>query len=177
MNRKPRADSILDSNALTDAQREELRAMLMSGYSHAQCIAWLSASCGVEVKSKDTLTTFWRRHCAPIVDANRRLATVKSEDYMNGADTDWDTPTTRLMKQTSFEILSGQSVDPKTADVYIKNLLKLREQEANAKRQEAALKTKEDAGIDALMDAAKGDKIAEDLIRKFHARLKEIGKA
>jgi hypothetical protein len=176
MNRKPRADSILDTQ-LNEAQREELRCMLMSGSSHAQCKEWLSVFCGVTVKSGDTITTFWKRHCAPIVEANRRLASVKSEDYIDGANVDWDTPTTNLMKQTSFEILSGQSVDPKTADVYIKNLLKLREQEANAKRQEAALKTKEDAGIDALMDAAKGDKIAEDLIRKFHARLKEIGKA
>ena len=77
----------------------------------------------------------------------------------------------------TFEILSGQAIDPKTADVYVKNVLKIREQEAAEKRLRESARTKEEAGIDALADAAKGDKEAEELLRKFHARLREKGKA
>jgi len=175
--KKPRPDSILDTQ-LNEAQKEELRAMLMSARSHAECMSWLSQSCGVVVKSGDTLNRFWKRHCAPLVNENRKLAAVKAENYVDGAKrTDWDAATDELIRQVTFEILSGQAIDPKTADVYVKNVLKIREQEAAEKRLREVARTKEEAGIDALADAAKGDKEAEELLRKFHSRLKEKGKA
>jgi len=175
--KKPRPDSILDTQ-LSEAQKEELRAMLMSSRSHAECMAWLSQSCGVVIKSGDTLNRYWNRHCAPLVNENRKLAAVKAENYVDASKrTDWDAATDELIRQVTFEILSGQAVDPKTADVYVKNVLKIREQEATERKTREAARTKEEAGIDALADAAKGDKTAQELLRQFHARLKEKGKA
>lgn len=165
--KKPRADSILDTQ-LKEAQKEELRAMLMSGYSHAECKAWLSQHCGVVVKSGDTLTTFWRRHCAPLVNENRKLASVKAENYVDASKrTDWDSATTELMKQATFEILSGQTLDPKTADIFVKNVLKIREQDDARERARKAERTKEEAGIDALAEEAKGNKEAEAALAAY----------
>ena len=45
------------------------------------------------------------------------------------------------------------------------------------KKMREVARTKEEAGIDALADAARGDREAEDLLRRFHARLREKGKA
>jgi hypothetical protein len=171
--KKPRADSILDSR-LTEEQKEELRAMLMSSRSHAECIAWLWQSCGVEVKSGSMLTTFWQRHCAPIVNANRTLNAVKAENYVDAAKrTDWDTATTELVKQTTFEILSGQTIDPKTADVYVKNVLKIREQDDARERLREAARTKEEAGIDALTAEAEGNPEALAALQTYLAAIKK----
>lgn len=177
LTRKPRSNSILDSDALTDSQRSELRDMMLAGASHAACKQWLWDACSVEVKSGDTLTRFYKRHVAPVVAENRKLSAAKSETYVNAAGrTDWDAATTEAVKQTTFEILSGQKLDPKTADVFLKNVLRLRDQEDARSRRAEAMRTKEEAGIDALADAAKGDPEAEELLRKFHARLREVGR-
>jgi hypothetical protein len=152
--------------------------MMLANVSHEACKAWLLQSCSVTVKSGDTLTRFYKRHCVPVLRENRKLSSVKSELYVDGAGrTDWDAATTERMKQLTFEVLSGQQLDPKTADVFVKNMLKIRDQDDARKRAMEAARTKEEAGIDALADAAKGDREAEELLRKFHARLKEIGKA
>lgn len=175
-NKKPRKDSILDTQLKAD-QREELRDLLMGGASHAECMQWLSASCGVVVRSGDTLTTFWKRHCLPLVKEHRKLSAVKAEAYVDGAKrTDWDTATTELVKQVTFEILSGQAVDAKTADVFVKNVLKIRSLDDAKSRAQEALRTKEEAGIDALADAAKGNKEAEKALRAFQAAMAK-GKA
>lgn len=172
-NKKPRADSILDSQ-LTEAQREELRAMLMSGRSHAECKSWLSQSCGVVVKSGDTLTTFWKRHCAPLVNENRKLTSVKAENYVDAAKrTDWDSATTELVKQVTFEILSGQQIDVKTADVYVKNVLKIREQDDARERLREACRSKEEAGIDALTAEAEGNPEAQAALKAYLAAIQK----
>lgn len=169
--KKPRADSILDSK-LTEEEREELRAMLMSNRSHAECQSWLWQSCGVEVKSASMLTTFWQRHCAPLVNENRKLSAVKAENYVDQAKrTDWDTATSELVKQVTFEILSGQKIDPKTADVYVKNVLKIREQDDARERLREAARTKEEAGIDALTAEAGGNPEALAALQAYLAAI------
>lgn len=171
--KKPRADSILDSQ-LTEEQKEELRAMLMSSRSHAECKAWLWQSCGVEVKSASMLTTFWQRHCAPLWEENRKLTSVKSEFYVDNAKrTDWDTATSELIKQVTFEILSGQKIDPKMADIYVKNVLKIRDQEDARERTREAGRTKEEAGIDALTAEAEGNPEAQAALKAFVAAIQK----
>lgn len=168
LNRKPRTDSILDGELLTDAQREELRDMLLSGCSHSVCKAWVRKNCGVEIKGKDTLTRFWRRHCLPVRDMNRKFSAAKAEALIDEAGrTDWNTATMELAKQASFEILDGQQLDPKMALSFLKIVLKADAQETDKTKVKALAKDKVAAGIDAMAEEAKGNKEAEAALAAY----------
>jgi hypothetical protein len=59
----------------------------------------------------------------------RRLAIVA-----DAGRTDWNAGTIELVKQVSFEMMSGQKVDAKTAEKFIKLMLKADEQEMDKRR-------------------------------------------
>ena len=116
--------------------------------------------------------------CQPIKDEEMSLTAVAAEGIIDRVgNVNWNAAITEFMKQTTFEILSGQDVDAKTKALYARNWVKLKESDEAAAKAKESTRTKEEAGIDALMDAAKGDKEAEDLLKRFHAKLKEKGKA
>jgi len=166
--RKPRADSILDGDALTDAQRDELRDRLLAGASHSACKAWLRTLGVPEIKGKDTLTRFWRRHCLPVRESNRRFSAAKAEALIDEAGrTDWNTATMELAKQASFEILDGQQLDPKMALSFLKIVLKADAQETDKTKVKALARDKAAAGIDALAEEAKGNKEAEAALAAY----------
>jgi hypothetical protein len=166
--RKPRADSVLDGEALTDAQREELRDMLLSGASHSACKAWLRTLGVPEIKGKDTLTRFWRRHCLPVRESNRKFSAVKAETLIEKAGrTDWNTATLELARQVSFEMLDGQALDPKMALKFLNVVLKADAQETDKSKAKAAAKDKAGAGIDALAEEAKGNPEAEAALAAY----------
>lgn len=166
--RKPRKDSVLDGEALTDAQRGELRDKLLAGASHSGCKAWLRTLGVPEIKGKDTLTRFWRRHCLPVRNANRRFSSAKAEALIDEAGrTDWNTATMELAKQASFEILDGQQLDPKTALSFLKIVLKADAQETTKSKVKELAKDKAAAGIDALAEEAKGNKEAEAALAAY----------
>jgi len=141
MNNKPRSDSKLD-NLKPESRVLELRDMLLAGASHQDCKAWLFAECGGVTTSGDALTRFWKKHCAPIVTESRQLAAVKAEGIIEEAGrTDWNTGTMELVKQVSFEMMSGQRTDPKTAEKFIKLILKADKQDTDKQKFEL-MKTK-----------------------------------
>lgn len=176
MKRKARGDSKLDS-LKPESRVLELRDLLLGGATYKEAKAWLLETCK-ETTTGDALMRFWRRHCQPIRDEEMSLAAVAAEGIIDRAGrTDWDAATRELMKQVTFEMISGQKVDAKTAGVYVRNMLKIRDQDDTAAKLKEAARTKEEAGIDALLEAAKGDKEAEELLRKLNARLAKKGGA
>ena len=137
-NRKPRADSILDTR-LTDAQRGELRDMMLAGASHAECKDWLSASCSVVVRSGDTLTNFYKRHCAPVVAERRKFSVVKAEalgDAMAADPVGWDAKIVELTKQLTFEFLAAEKPDADTIKSLLDALTKANKQQLDRERFE-----------------------------------------
>lgn len=170
-NRKPRADSILDTQ-LTDARRAELRDMMLSGASHAECKAWLLSSCSVVVKSGDTLTNFYKRHCAPVVAERRKFSVVKAEAFGDAMEADpmgWDAKIVERTKQLTFEFLAAENPDPETVKNLLDALTKANKQQLDRDKFEEmrrkALQADEAAKVsgDGTMNAAQKE-----------ARMKEI---
>ena len=139
--KKPRADSILDSQ-LNEGQKEELRRMLMSGVSYAVCKEWLSASCAVVVKSGDTLSTFWKRHCKPLVDEQRRFSAMRAEAYgdsIQAVPVDWVSKILERIKQISFELMINPSPDSAQVKELVDSLVKLDKQALDREKFKEAL--------------------------------------
>lgn len=169
MDKKPRADSKLD-NLKPESRILELRDMLLAGDSYETCKSWLATECGVTC-SGSALTAFYKRHCLPLLRESRQLAAVKAESIISDAGrTDWNAGTLELVKQVSFEMMSGQRVDPKTSEKFIKLILKADAQDAAREKFKAATKTKIEEGLEALFAEIKGNKKAEALF----AQLQEV---
>lgn len=173
MDKKPRCDSKLDF--LTPESRVlELRDGLLAGWSHEECKSWLASECGGLTCSGSALTAFYKRHCVPIIRETRQLAAVKAELYVNQAGrTDWNSATMELVKQVSFEMLSGQRTDPKVAEKFVKLILKADAQAQSKDKAKELSKDKAEAGIDALADEAKGNPEAEAALKAFVAAMKK----
>lgn len=172
MYKKPRSDSKLD-NLTPESRVCELRDMLLGGASQAQCKAWLLTECAVTTTG-DALTRFYKKHCAPIVRESRQLAAVKAEAIIDDAGrTDWNAGTLELVKQVSFEMMSGQAIDPKTSEKFIKLILKADKQDQDREKLKAASKSKIEEGLEALLAEIKGNKKAEAIF----AQLQEVVKA
>lgn len=165
-NSKPRGDSKLDS-LKPESRVLELRDLLLSGATYAEAKAWLLETCQ-ETTTGDALMRFWRRHCQPIRDDERKLAAVKAEGIVDGAGrTDWNAGTLELVKQVSFEMMSGQVTDPKTAEKFIKLILKADAQDAAREKFKAATKSKIEEGLEALFAEIKGNRKAEALFTQL----------
>jgi uncharacterized protein HemY len=171
MMKKPRSDSKLDT--LTPESRVcELRDMLLAGASQAECKGWLLETCGVTTTG-DALTRFWRKHCKPIKDEERQLAAVKAEGIIQEAGrTDWNAGTLELVRQVSFEMMSRQSVDPETAEKFIKLVLKADAQEQAREKLKAATKSKIEEGLEALFAEIKGNRKAEEIFKQLREVVK-----
>lgn len=134
MDKKPRSDSKLD-NLKPESRVLELRDLLLAGASHEDCKQWLFSECGGVTTSGDALSRFWKKHCAPIMRESRQLAAVKAESIIEQAGrTDWNAGTMELVKQVSFEMMSGQKIDAETAEKFIKLILKADAQEMDRKK-------------------------------------------
>ncbi|MCW1884006.1 DUF3486 family protein [Luteolibacter flavescens] len=110
--KKPRSDSKLD--AMPESRVLELRDMLMAGAKYQDALGWLAVECGVQVSSS-ALTSFYRRHCAPLVRDKRKLAVLKSEalgDAMSKDPAKWDGAIIEKVKQRVFEFLDADSAKP-----------------------------------------------------------------
>jgi hypothetical protein len=134
MNRKPRSDSKLDT--MPESRVLELRDGMITGWSHEQCKSWLAAECSLSC-SGSALTNFYKRHCLPLMRESRQLAAVKAEAIVDEAGrTDWNTATLELVKQVSFEMMSGQKIDAKTSEKFIKLILKADKQDTDKQKFE-----------------------------------------
>ncbi len=130
--RKPRSDSKLDN--LPELQLLELRDGLLSGWKYDEALSWLSTDCGVE-SSLSALSTFFKRHCSPVMRDRRQIAALKAETLVEEAGkTDWSAATLELVKQVSFEMLSREDFDPKTVERFLKVVLKAEAQDVDERK-------------------------------------------
>jgi len=160
MDKKPRSDSKLD-NLKPESRVLELRDMLLAGASHEDCKNWLAVECGGVTTSGDALTRFWKKHCAPVVKESRQLAAVKAEGIIEEAGrTDWNAGTIELVKQVGFEMMSGQLTDPKTAEKFIKLILKADKQDTD--KQKFELMRAKAAQADAAAGVAGNHKLSDE---------------
>lgn len=141
--KKPRADSKLDS--MPESRVLELRDKLLGGISYQECLSWLAAECGV-ASSLASLSSFYKRHCAPVVRERRLLSVVKAEalgDAMAADPVNWDEKIVDRTKQLVFEFLSSDTQDPDTAGKLLDAVVKARKQEFAERIQTRRQETEE----------------------------------
>ena len=172
--KKPRSDSKLD-NLTPESRVMELRDMLLAGASQKECKDWLFTECNGVTTSGDALTRFWKKHCAPIVRESRQLAAVKAEAIVEDSGrTDWTAATLELVKQVSFEMMSGQATDPKVAEKFIKLILKADSQDQSREKIRAASKTEIEKGLDALLAEIQGNPKAVALFQQLQEVVSKV---
>jgi hypothetical protein len=166
--KKPRSDSKLD--AMPESRVLELRDMMLAGKGHRECLDWLALECQVSV-SPSALTSFYKRHCAPVIRERRQFSVIKAEalgDAMAKDPVSWDEAIVERTKQLAFEFMSGDKIDPDAVKALLDALTKAnkqaldREKFEEAKRKAAqADKAKEVSDNPALSAEEKAAKLKE----------------
>jgi hypothetical protein len=132
--RKPRSDSKLDS-LKPESRVLELRDKLLANAKHEDVLAWLAVECGVTVASS-ALTTFYKRHCWPLVRDRRLAAVAKSEalgEAMERDPANWDKTIAESVKQRLFEWILADKDDPEAMGKLLDSITKARKQEFHEK--------------------------------------------
>jgi hypothetical protein len=127
---------------------EELRDGLLGGWSYEAARSWLKSECGV-ASSASALTSFYKRHCVPVMQERRQLAILKAETI--GADaglTDWDAASIERLRQMVFEFMADPNADMEATERMFRLLLKSRDQEVD--RRKLALLESKARRLDAL---------------------------
>jgi hypothetical protein len=165
--KKPRSDSKLDS--LPESRVVELRDGLLGGWRYEDARAWLGSECGVSC-SLAVLSAFYKRHCAPVLRERRQVAALKAETLIEDAGkTDWSAATLELVRQAAFDLMSGDTLDVKTAEKLLGIMLKSRDQDMG-ERKLAVLERKAAQADQAATVSGDGALSAEEKA----ARLKQI---
>lgn len=136
--KKPRSDSKLD--AMPESRVLELRDKLLAGVSYRDAISWLAVECGVHASLK-SLTSFYRRHCAPIIRERRQFSVVKAEALGSAMAKDpvtWDDKIVERTKQLAFEFLSEDAPDPEAIKALLDALTKANKQSLDREKFEEA---------------------------------------
>ncbi len=132
MDKKPRSDSKLD--ALPESRLLELRDGLLGSWSYAYELSWLATECGVS-SSPSALSSFYKRHCAPVLRERKQLAAVKAEVIGEMADkTDWDKASIESLKQMVFEFMANPLADTKEIERLFSLLLRRKDQELDERK-------------------------------------------
>jgi hypothetical protein len=172
MDRKERKDCKLSRDNLGEECFLELRTRLLRGEGLSDLVEWLRTEHQVETIGP-RLSEFWQKHCKPLRDDERQLAALKAEGLIEEAGrTDWNAGTMELVKQVSFEMMSGQRTDPKTAEKFIKLILKADKQDQDREKLKAASKSKIEEGLEALFAEIKGNKKAEAIFAQLKQEVK-----
>lgn len=153
--KKPRADSKLDT--LPESRVLELRDGLLGSWSYEAALSWLQTECEVS-SSLASLSSFFKRHCAPVIQDRRQLAALKAEAIAEDAGiTDWDLASIEKLKQMVFEFMANPVADIEATERMFKLLLKRKDQELTertlALKEEAAAEAKQK--LQAITSAAK----------------------
>ena len=109
----------------------ELRDKLLAGSSYQDVRGWLLAECGVSC-SLDSLSRFYKRHCAPVIRERRKLSVVKAEalgDAMSKDPVNWDEKIVERTKQLAFEFLAAEQIEPDAVKALLDALTKANKQQ------------------------------------------------
>lgn len=165
--KKPRSDSKLDG--LSSSQRAELIRLLADGCSYKQALEWLEAECMVTV-SLSALTPFYKRHVVPLLKERRDYAAAQAEAIVAQVGAiDWDVASRERLRQLAFRELNREDADVDTVEKLANLMLKSSQQEIERERLMSNLKSKIDAGLDALFAEIKGNPKAEKLFAELKA--------
>lgn len=141
MARKPRSDSKLDN--LPEPQFMQLRDGLLKREfkSYEEALSWLATECGVS-SSPSALSSFYKRHCAPLVAERRQFAAIRAEalgDAMQDDPVNWDQAIIERTKQLTFEFLDSDEVDADSVKKLLDAILKAQSQKLDREKFEKAL--------------------------------------
>jgi hypothetical protein len=174
MPRKPRSDSKLDN--LPEPQFMQLRDGLLKREfkSYEAALSWLAVECGVS-STASALSSFYKRHCAPLVAERRQFAAIRAEalgEAMEDDPVNWDQAIIERTKQLTFEFLDSDEVDADSVKKLLDAILKAQRQQMDREKLTHSTKSKIEAGLDALFEEIKGNEKAEAIF----AQLKEVTK-
>lgn len=167
--KKPRSDSKLD--AMPESRVLELRDLLLAGKRQRDVLDWLAQECGVS-SSPAALTSFYKRHCTPVIRERRKFSVVKAEALGKAMSKDpvtWDDKIVERTKQLAFEFLSEDSPDPEAVKALLDALTKANKQALDREKFEEAKRK-------ALL-ADKAKEVSDDTAlsaEEKQARLKQI---
>ena len=151
----------------------ELRDGLLGAMKYEDALSWLFKDCGVS-SSMASLSSFYRRHCAPVQRDRRRLFAIKAEEFEKAEEEDGldftDSAFARL-KQRYFEMVLDPLADLKEVETMAKMLLdygKLQLATEKVEQDNRRLQMLEEkAGrIDALESIGKEAGLTEDQMRE-----------
>lgn len=172
MARKARSDSKLD--ALKPGHLEELVKMLLGGTKYEDCLTWLQVECGVS-SSLAALSSFFKRHCAPVLKERRKLAVLRAEEMQRAASenpVDWDSVAFEKLNQIFFDLLLEPDVDPaavkRVGDLILKDkslAMDSRKVAILEKKVKAAEEAK--AKIEAAMKGSKDGGLSEEALKRI----------
>lgn len=112
----------------------ELRDGLLGGWRYEDALSWLNTECGVD-SCMSALSTFFRRHCKPVIQNRRKISALKAEAIMDGAgDTDWNAAILEDVKQMVFEFLQTPDADFEKTEKLLRMVLKSRDQDQSAEK-------------------------------------------
>lgn len=172
MSRKPRSDSKLD--ALADHHQAELTKRLLTGDKYEEVLTWLAVECGVS-SSLAALSSYYKRHCAPVMRERRKLAVLRAQEFSQAAKespVDWDEVAMERLSQIFFELLLQPDVDAATAKRLGDMILKDKALSHDARKVavlEAKVKAAEEAKerIAVAMSGAKDGGLSEEALKRI----------
>lgn len=168
--KKPRKDSKLDS--MQETHVLELRDKLLAGTGHAEILSWLAVECAVSV-SPSALTSFYKRHCAPVIRERRKFSVIKAEALgaaMQKDPVSWDEKIVERTKQLAFEFLSGDTIDAESVKHLLDALTKANKQGLDREKFEEAKRKALQA--DAAKDVLGGSLSMEEQNKRLREILK-----
>lgn len=175
--KKPRPDAKLLN--LPEDQAAALSEWLLSGMSYGRARALMKKQFGISA-SLSSFSGFWEAICAPEL-LRRRARTVKMADefadLVKKEPGSWDAVLLDQVKQKAFEMANNPGFKATDLAALMQLVLKAQEQKLRAEALEhekekfrAALRTKVEAGLDALYQEIKSNP-------KAVARFKDLQEA
>lgn len=170
---------------LPEEQQMTLADWLLGGMPYYQARALVSEKFGVEVKSLNTFSEFYRDVCAPLLLARRRRAVETANSVAKEAQSRpglFDQATIDALKQRAFDLAIKPSVDPEEVKAVYSLVLKARDQELKLQEMELerekfreSIRTNIDRGLEALYQEISKNQVARELFERFKAAvLKEV---
>ena len=166
--KKPRSDSKLDG--LSESQRGELVRLLVDGCSYREALEWLDAECMTK-SNLSSLSAFYNRHVVPLIKERRDFAAMQAQAIVTQiGGVDWDKASVERVRNLAFRELNRENPDVETVEKLGNLILKNRQLEFAREKLTVSIKSKIEAGLDALFEEIKGNPRAE----KLFAELKEV---
>ena len=190
---------------LPEEQQAQLVEWLIGGMPYHEAKVMLEKEFGVAVKSLNTFTNFWGEVCVPHMLAKRRRMGDAASQRMNEAEASpapFDAAALDAIQQRAFEMAEDPQAKATDVRAILGLMLKARDQELSKREMEqkqatsarehelreehlklekekfvAAMRTKLQAGLDAVAEAFKGSPQAMELYGKARAMIGESVKA